>query len=168
MKTRLSILLVLLCFGAMPASLVAQSKGRTAVLHTLGAQGGALLYNTYCLIGAMHDGYITDSWEKDVVLTILDEQSGLMKRISEEYDTLLATGYLDEDDSITVKQMKECCLQLKLEADYLADYVNDETTENHDRYLEARAAAWKLIADLLGFETQSSWGGTPRDQRGTR
>lgn len=167
MKTRLSILLLLLCFGATPGSLTAQSKGRTAVLQTLGAQGGALLYNTYCLIGAMHDGYLTDSWEKDEVLTILDEQSNLMTTISEEYDTLLATGYLDEDDSLTVIQMRECCFQLKLEADYLADYVNDETTENHDRYLEARAAAWKLIAELLGFETQSTWGGTQREQQGT-
>lgn len=167
MKTRFLLLFAVLMFGLAPSQLSAQSKGRTAVLNTVGAQGGALAYNTLCLIGAMHDGYLQDVWEKDVVVQIMDEQISLMGVMINQYDSLLATAYLETEDSLVVVDFRECCLLLKTEAESLKDYVNNETDENHEQYLDAREAAWKKIALLLGLEEHTSWGTATRKQAGT-
>lgn len=148
-------LLLLTLVGAAPA-LEAQSKGKTALLHTVGAQGGALMYNTYCFIGALHDGYLNDAWEKDFVSSLLIEQSALMENVSTEYDSLLATGYLDTEDSAYVSQMNVCMGLLQAEAETLKDYINDETEANNDRYMTARDAAWDKIAELLNLNDDNA------------
>lgn len=142
-------------FTALP-QVNAQSKGRTALLSTLGSQGAVVIYNTYCLIGAMNDGYVVDAWEKDVVISIMDDQVALMENMCNEYDTLLATGYLDEIDSGYVADMRECCELLSKEAKCLKQYATDDSEESHDRYQEARSAAWNRIAEVLGFNEESS------------
>ena len=50
-----------------PASIHAQTacKGKSTALETLGMQGGALLYSTYEIVGSIHDGLITETWEKE-------------------------------------------------------------------------------------------------------
>lgn len=168
MKTRLILLITMLFFGSRPEHLTAQTQDRFAVMQTIGVQGGALVYHTYYLIDDMHNGFVNDGWDKEVVLTVLNDQSILMIRVAAEYDTLLASGQLASSDSAAVIQLRDCCLLLKKEADDLAGYVNDANTENHDQYLNARTDAWEMIANLFGFNSQSFWGGSQRAEEGTK
>lgn len=166
MKTRLFLLIVLIFLGSRPEHLTAQSQDR-AVMQTIGLQGGALVYHTYYLIDDMHNGFVNDGWDKEVVLTVLNDQSNLMTRVAAEYDTLLAAGKLASSDSAVVVRLRDCCLLLKKEADVLAGYVNDANTENHEQYINARTDAWVRIAALFGFNSQSFWGGSQRAEEGT-
>jgi len=164
MKIRIILFFAFFVYGMNAVALHAQKNvGKDAALSTLGTQGGALLYNTYVLIGAFHDGYIVDAWDKQLTIDILREQSGLMVTLSKSYDTLLASGYLLEEDSIFLVQMKECSGLLKNEADYLIDYINYESDENHDRYNNARIEAWDMIAEMLGLNQQAGIGVASRE-----
>jgi hypothetical protein len=157
MKNRVLILLAFLVLAMHPSFISAQEneQGKKAALETIGVQGAAFLYNTYCLIGAINDGYVMDAWEKTFAVDVLKEQSDLLVTVSNQYDSLLASGYLEEDDSTYLVEMKEGCRLLKNEADCLVDYINSESEENRLRYSEARDAAWDKIAELLGLNDQA-------------
>lgn len=152
MKTRILLVFSLALLALSPVRLSAQADGKGAALQTIGAQGGALLYNTYCLIGAIHDGYLADTWDKDLAVRILEEQSALMLNIADRYDTLLVSSYLDVEDSLYLEDMKACCGLLRDEALTLRDYINDETDANHKEYEQARDAAWNAIEELLDLK----------------
>lgn len=154
MKTRLfSLLLIAATALVFPVKLHSQySTGGNALVKTVGAEGGIMLYNTYSLIGAMNDGYVVDAWNKDLVVSVLNEQIAMMNNISAQYQELLDAQYLTYEDSLFLVKMKKCSQALKDEAYSLKAYVNDETTANRDEYDDARDRAWSLVSELLGFD----------------
>lgn len=163
MNIRTCILSVILAvFSCVPAR--AQSAGEVVTLQTLGIEGGALLYNTYCLVGAMHDGHAVNAWQKDFTIAMLDEQIDLMDTLSIRYAHLLGAQYLHADDSATVAGIKTCMEQLRSEAFYLKNYVSEETAESHLLYDDARERAWDMLKNLLGL----SDGGTSCAGQATR
>jgi hypothetical protein len=150
MKTcTLSLALAAVTIFSIPVH--AQSAGETVMLQTIGVQGGALLYNTYCLVGAMHDGQVVNAWEKDFTVDILEEQIDLMDTLSGRYDNLLQAHVLQTDDSLAVAGLQECVQLLRNEASCLRDYVNDESEANGLLYDNARDRAWEKIKTLLGL-----------------
>lgn len=163
MKIRITLLLTFIFLNMNPVLSHAQDdRGKNAALSTLGTQGSMLLYDTYVLIGAFHDGYVVDAWDQEMMLALLDEQSGLMVTLTESYDSLLISGYLVEEDRLYLLEMKECARLLKNEADWLIAYVNYESDENHQQYLDARNKAWEKITEILGINEHTGVGVAPR------
>lgn len=154
------LLFLTACFAAiLPGSSYAQTDtAKAAALETLGVQGSAVLYNSFLLVGAMHDGYSVSAWDKEFTLTALEEQRGIMLTIATSYDNLSASGYLDEEDSIAIMQMKECCMLIRKEADCLIDYVDTGSETAHERYFIARMAAWNALSELLGIDEATGLG----------
>ena len=136
-----------------PASIHAQTacKGKSTALETLGMQGGALLYSTYEIVGSIHDGLITETWEKETAISILDEQIGMMDKMEKQYQDLLDSRFLsDPDDSTFMVRMKKTTALIRKEAEDLRVWINDQSETNSDAYQESRKAAWKEVAELLG------------------
>lgn len=138
-----------------PVSIHAQTscKGKSTALETLGMQGGALLYSTYEIVGSIHDGLITETWEKETAVSILDEQIGMMEKLEKQYDELIDSRFLsDPDDSTFMVRMKKTTALIRKEAEDLKVWVNDQTESNSATYQDSRKAAWKEVAALLGIE----------------
>jgi hypothetical protein len=140
-------------FSTVQLSAQTSCKGKSTALETLGMQGGALVYNTYEVVGSIHDGLVTDTWEKATAVSILDEQVGMMNKLEKQYQDLIDSKFLsDPDDSAFVMRMKKTTALVRKEAEDLETYINDKTDTNEATYQESRKAAWKEIAALLGIE----------------
>ena len=142
-------------FSITPAKLDAQTscKGKSTALQTLGMQGGSILYTTYELIGSIHDGMTNDTWDQKTATNILDEQVDMMKKMQNQYQELIDSEFLsDPDDSAFVVKMKKTTQLVQKEAEDLKMTITDKSDTNEAAYQDARKAAWKEIAALLGIE----------------
>ena len=140
-------------FLAHPNQLSAQSSAKNTALETIGMQGGLVLYNTYALIGTIHDGYVKDAWTKETSMSLLNEQITMMSNMSAQYDTLRDSKFLsDPSDIESLATIKKGTLLLKREASALKDYIDDPSDENRNAYNNLRDDAWKLISDFLGLK----------------
>jgi hypothetical protein len=150
-------LFILLAFCAglatlNPTNLIAQT-GKKEALESLGAISGIMLYNTYVSIGAMADGFATETYDAETIKSLMDEQQSSMASAVETFDKLLASGFVTEAaDKKYVEDAKEICGLLKSMAGNLSDYSTDKSTEHSDAFQETRKEAWSKIAALLGFE----------------
>ncbi len=159
MKTK-SVILSLLVSGIFlfqSHNSYAQSAGKTAALETIGMQGGLVLYNTYCFIGAINDGFVNKAWTKETCDDLLDEQISMMGKMYDQYSKFVETKYLtDPDDSASLMQMMKGVKLLKQEAADLKSDIDNPTDSTHGTYSDAREEAWKLIADFLDLKDDNT------------
>ena len=152
MKKRILLLLVLAFTLVSPCSLVAQD-GKDKALESLGMLSGLAVYNTYVAIGAIGDGYESEAYDGETVVALMDEQKAVLTTIINDYDELLASGFITaEDDKAFVADTKEICSILKTMADHLSAYTRDKSETNSTAFQSARESAWNKIAVLLDIE----------------
>jgi hypothetical protein len=138
-----------------PGNGYTQEKGKGIALETLGFFGALSVYESYEVIGAMHDGYLEKAWEVNTVKNVLDEQKNMLEKSKLQWSTLEYSGFLtDQADSAFIQQLWGACNDLIDEAEALERYVNDPTDSNSATYQEARKKAWRLIAYLMGIKEE--------------
>ncbi|MFZ5551778.1 MAG: hypothetical protein ACOZCO_01580 [Bacteroidota bacterium] len=147
-----------LFFMLMPAVILtsreAKSQCESEILDSYGAVSSMYLYNTYIVIGSVGDGFEKGVYDAAYTKLIMNEQISAADNIISGYKAVLATGTITREDSVTLKEMADCCELLKAEATALNVYADDSSAINGDKFQEKRKAAWAKIAEILGFENE--------------
>lgn len=146
------LLIIVFALGALvPAK--AQSDREGALLEAVGAFSALALYNTYIVIGATADGYISQIYEKETAINLTQEQVASMQNLWDICNKLLAPGILkDQSDRAYVSDVKTTVGLLKEESAALKGYIETGSETDQLTYNEKRNAAWSKISKLLGIE----------------
>lgn len=158
MKTVKIFLAAAICLLSS-TSINAQSdnNGKSQALYTIGYSGGIVLYNSYCLIGSLNDGYWKSSWTKEYTLQLLDEQQTMMKGLSENYDKLVESRFWESTaDSAVIVDMSAAAWKLRNYASALQDYINNEGSDYYRQaYFDAREAAWNAVDKVINTNEET-------------
>jgi hypothetical protein len=150
MRPLLFIITFLLTIGH---SATAQTERENAVLEALGGFSALALYNTYIVVGAVADGYVSEVYTKEMAIDLIAEQISSLDLLSEHCTKLLTGTVLQNaSDKEYVTGIRESLKLLKSEATALKNYINSGSESDQNAYNENRNAAWTKIAKLLGIE----------------
>jgi len=123
------------------------------LLEAVGSFSAGMLYNTYGTIGSIVDGYAHDAYQAETVNSLLDAQKKLMDNLVKVLEDLKEGGFLTAKDDINYASTAITILKgLKLQAQYMLDYVKNNTQKNQDAYDAQRTKNWKDISKLMGLE----------------
>lgn len=104
-------------------------------------------------IGSASDSYIGKCYEADFVKDVAQEQINSAELMIEQYNKLLASGFLsDPSDKSFVEDIVVTLGYIKNEANYLKAYVESGSDADVQKFEYNRDEAWKKISKLLGFE----------------
>lgn len=129
------------------------SAQKGTMLETFGATTSMFLYNTYTTIGSIGDQFECDCIDDTTAIAMMDEQVSALNDLATQFDTLLASGYID--DPLDFDFLSDCIATMRLlsdEAYYLAQYMRSFSDYYVDMFHEKRNAAWSMIAELLGLD----------------
>ena len=140
MKRKIGLCSVIIWLAlSNPISLFAQVDAKTSAVATIETSGETMVYNTYCLIGTLNDGYWYNTWTKESTLNWLDEQIKSMSDAEIQYSSLLNSGFVtNTSDSTYISDLSMECDYLKTEAYDLQNYINNPSDETRQTYMTAR------------------------------
>lgn len=123
------------------------------VREAFGGTSSLALYNTYITIGAVADGFVSDSYDSERVQSLMDEQTAMMGVLIDLLDKAAkdASESLTAEDKIYLDEMIKCLGYLKEEAQGLHDIAVDGSDDANYRYTTNRDLAWEYIEELLGL-----------------
>jgi hypothetical protein len=158
MKTVKILFAAAVCLLSSVSVNAQSAKGKSEALYTIGYSGGVALYNTYCLVGSLNDGYWNNSWTKEYTLQLLDEQKTMMKNLSVNYDNLVESKFWESTaDSATIVDMSAAAWKIRSYASALEDYINNEDSDYYRQaYLDARDAAWNAVDRVINSNEETA------------
>ena len=125
----------------------------TKLLEAVGSFSAAMLYNTYGVIGSIVDGYAHDAYQAERVNNLLDAQKKLMDNLVKVFEELKEGGILTAADDMNYATAAITIMKgLKLQAQFMLDYMKDNTKKSQDAYDAQRTKNWKDISKLMGLE----------------
>lgn len=122
------------------------------VLEGFGSVSAIAIYNTYITIGALADGFVTETYDADYVSGLMSEQIGMINAISESLEKCVydkSEGALDALDKEYLSDFIVCLELLKKEAEGFKDYATTDSESALEKYNANRDLAWKKIEELL-------------------
>jgi hypothetical protein len=150
MRSLLLITVFLFTFGN---SATAQTDRENVVLEALGGFSALALYNTYIVVGAVADGYVSEVYTQEMATNLIAEQIPSIELLTEHCNKLLAGNVLQNaSDKEYVSGIREALKLLQTEASALKDFIASGNESDQKAYDESRNAAWAKISKLLGFE----------------
>lgn len=147
------ILILLLAAGSAGSSYGQCSE---EVREAFGGTSSLALYNTYITIGAIADGFVSDSYDSERVQSLMDEQTAMIDVLKDLLDKAVKddSESLTPDDKMYLREMITCLDYLKKEAQGLHDIAVDGSDDANKRYNTNRDLAWDLIEELLGLNEE--------------
>jgi hypothetical protein len=148
-----SLFLVFVFLFTFSQSATAQTDRENVVLEALGGFSALALYNSYIVVGAVADGFVSDVYTKEMAISLITEQISSLELLIEHCNKLLTGGVLQNaSDKEYVSGIREALKLLKAEASALKGFVESGNETDQKAYDENRNAAWSKIAKLLGLE----------------
>jgi hypothetical protein len=150
MKKTLVFICLLLSFNSFSQTC---EEREDKLLGALGGLSAAYLYNTYAAIGAICDGYSSDTYSQSEAEQMLDSQKKLAENllvlVNELLEEKIITEKSDQDfmrTSITIFN------GLKAQAQNFQDYMKNKSDRRKEAYDEQRRENWKKISKLMGIK----------------
>lgn len=152
---------ILVLFSMAAISLSSHSQNceerEANLLNTLGGMSAGFLYNTYVSIGSLSDGYAKDVYSKDLINSLVEEQTQLIENVRIMLnDLLVKKSLISDDDQKFVKQTMEIMNGLKEQARFLKEIANTNETAKKDAYQKQRQDNWKKISKLMGLDNDNA------------
>ncbi len=148
-------LLFVICVSLISVAGLCQTceQREAKLLEAMGSFSAGLLYNTYGTIGSIVDGFAHDAYKEETVNNLLDAQKKLTDNLVKVFEDLENGGYLKAKDDIDYANTAISILKgLKMQAQFMLNYVNNKSQQNQDAYDAQRNKNWKQISKLMGLE----------------
>ena len=144
---------ILVIASLLLATGISRAQCSPNVVSAFGGTCSVALYNTYITIGAIADGYVSDTYDAERVQSLMDEQISMIASLSGMMITCKNddTGSLSADDKDYIADVITCLDYLKGEAEGLRDVALTGSDEASAAYDTNRDLAWSLIEELLGL-----------------
>jgi hypothetical protein len=113
--------------------------------------GATQVYLTYAYIGAIGDGFVSETYDGERTRTLMNEVRGMTDHLVVQLRKLRSSP-LSPEDQQAVDQMIGINEKLKELAQALAVYAADPQPESAEAFDKIRVGVWPQIADLLGIE----------------
>jgi hypothetical protein len=148
-----SLFLVFVFLFTFSQSATAQTDRENVVLEALGGFSALALYNTYIVVGAVADGYVSEVYTKEMANNLIAEQISSVELLTEHCNKLLTGDVLQNpSDKEYVSGIREALKLLKAEATAFKSYIESGAESDQKTYDTNRNAAWAKISKLLGIE----------------
>lgn len=146
------ILAALVFMGSL--QLQAQT-GNTEALNSIGALSAFTIYDVYCFVGSLADGYSSKVYDGAYIKQLVDEQLKMLSNAQSTMQSLGSSGYItDEADKDFLSDINSCFELLIREGNALNAFVDSGSQADADAFQAARNAAWEKIAALLGIKNE--------------
>lgn len=122
----------------------------TKLRVALGASAAALTYNTYLVVGAISDNYVSKGYTEEKVKSIYDEQKSLLDNVDIQFNKLITDkALIDKDDIYFISEVSSIIKGLKRQMDLFQEYAKDKSDARITTYDNQRKKNWDKIARLL-------------------
>ena len=156
------------CTAGLPATAQAQNApkagqgtGTTAVvqqeqnlpeLTAVGALGASNLYMTFIAVGAIHDNFVSGTYDAATTESLVQSIRGLLASSVEHLQAVQKSPAVSGEDIEFLAGMVDASVNLIGEADSLVRYVQSGNDTDGEEFQREHEKAWQKISGLLNLE----------------
>lgn len=121
----------------------------------MGGLCAGYMYNTYITVGAVADAFVSEQYDKDRTIALMQEQVGMIGSIVKMMQSMLDMKALKSQSDIDyTKEVIVVLKGLSQQAQYVIDIVEKKTTDANSKYDKQRLSNWSKISKLLGIDDE--------------
>lgn len=134
---------------------VTDEQKETKKLEVMGGLCAGYMYNTYITVGAVADAFVSEQYDKDRTIALMQEQVGMIGSIVKMMQSMLDMKALKSQSDIDyTKEVIVVLKGLSQQAQYVIDIVEKKTTDANSKYDKQRLSNWSKISKLLGIDDE--------------
>lgn len=134
---------------------VTDEQKETKKLEVMGGLCAGYMYNTYITVGAVADAFVSEQYDKDRTIALMQEQVGMIGSIVKMMQSMLDMKALKSQSDIDyTKEVIVVLKGLSQQAQYVIDIVEKKTTDANSKYDKQRLSNWSKISTLLGLDDE--------------
>lgn len=127
----------------------------TKKLEVMGGLSAGYMYNTYITVGAVADAFVSEHYDKERTIALMQEQVSMIGSVAKMMQEMLDIKALKSQSDIDyTKEVIVVLKGLSLQAQYVIDVAEKKAGDPTSKYDKQRLSNWSKISALLGIDDE--------------